>query len=110
MSPLSWPVILGTLVVGSPALYAAQVGELSPDVAFVRLLICMGAVWLGLSVLASLTEGAVTSNKLADAADEAAARKLAAAAGLHDETTVLPAITDDVLARGVDGFEGSGVA
>ena len=72
MSPLSWPVLVGTLAVSSPALYAAQVsGTLSPDVALVRLLICMGGVWLVCSVVASLVEGAVAANKLADAADAA---------------------------------------
>lgn len=111
MSPLSWPVVVGTLVVGSPALYAAQVaGTLSPDVALVRLLVCMGVVWLGLSVLASLTEGAVASNKLANAADEAAARKLAATSAMSDETTVIPAITDDLIAGGIDGLGGTGAA
>lgn len=70
MNPLSWPVVAGTLVVGSPALYAAQVsGTLSPDVALVRLLICMAGVWLVCSVVASLVEGTVAANKVADAAD-----------------------------------------
>ena len=70
MSPLSWPVVIGTLVVGSPALYAAQVsGTLSPDVALVRLLICMAGVWLACSVVASLVEGTVAANKLAAVAD-----------------------------------------
>jgi hypothetical protein len=87
MSPLSWPVVIGTLLVGSPALYAAQVsGTLSPDVAIVRLLICMAAVWMGCSVVASLTESAVAANKLEAAKAEAAA----AIAASDDDTAVLP--------------------
>jgi hypothetical protein len=73
MSLLSWPVMIGTLAVGSPALYAAQVsGTLSPDVALVRLLICMAGVWLVCSVVASMVEGTVASNKLAAVALAAA--------------------------------------
>ena len=73
MSLLSWPVMIGTLAVGSPALYAAQVsGTLSPDVALVRLLICMAGVWLVCSVVASMVEGTVASNKLAAVAEAAA--------------------------------------
>ena len=90
MSPLSWPVVIGTLAVGSPALYAAQVdGTLSPDVALVRLLICMIGVWLACSVVASLVDGTVAANKLAEAAD--------AATG---DTTELPAVPD-----GLEGTE-----
>ena len=67
MSPMSWPVVTGTLAVGSPALYAAQVsGTLSPDVALVRLLICMAGVWLVCTVVASLVEGTVAANKVAE--------------------------------------------
>ena len=70
MSPLSWPVLAGTLVVGSPALYAAQVsGTLSLDVALVRLLICMAGVWLVCSIVASLVEGTVAANKAAEDAE-----------------------------------------
>jgi hypothetical protein len=73
MSPLSWPVMIGTLAVGSPALYAAQVsGTLSPDVALVRLLICMAGVWLVCAVVASMVEGTVAANKLAAVAEAAA--------------------------------------
>ncbi|QWF23088.1 hypothetical protein KM427_04985 [Nocardioides sp. LMS-CY] len=76
MSPLSWPVLIGTLLIGSPALYAAQVsGTLSPDVAVVRLLICLGVVWVGCSVVASLVEGAVAANRRATAEAEAAAAR-----------------------------------
>jgi hypothetical protein len=89
MSPLSWPVLIGTLAVGSPALYAAKVsGTLSPDVALVRLLICMAGVWLACAIVASLIEGAVSSNKLAAAAEEA---ELAA---LADDTAELPVVSD----------------
>jgi hypothetical protein len=70
MSPLSWPDMIGTLAVGSPALYAAQVsGTLSPDVAVVRLLICMAGVWLVCSVVASMVDGTVAANKLAAVAE-----------------------------------------
>lgn len=94
MSPLSWPVVIGTLAVGSPALYAAQVdGTLSPDVALVRLLICMVGVWLVCSVVASLVEGTIAANKLAEAADSAQH------AGEFD-TTEFPAVP-------TDGLEGS---
>lgn len=93
MSPLSWPVVIGTLAVGSPALYAAQVdGTLSPDVALVRLLICMVGVWLVCSVVASLVEGTVAANKLAEAAD-----------AVGDDTAELPAVP-------TDGFEGTEAA
>ena len=93
MSPFSWPVLIGTLAVSSPALYAAQVsGTLSPDVALVRLLICMAGVWLACAVVASLVEGAVASNNMAAAAEEAELAALAA------ETAELPVVPDDGLA------------
>ena len=70
MSPLSWPVLVGTLVVGSTALYAARVtGTLSPDVALVRLLICLAGVWLACTVVASLAQGAVAANQRAAETD-----------------------------------------
>jgi hypothetical protein len=91
MNPLSWPVVIGTLVVGSPALYAAQVsGTLSPDVALVRLLICMAGVWLVCSIVASLVEGAVAANKAVDAVD-----------GTTD-TTEFPAVPGDGFAESTD--------
>jgi preprotein translocase subunit SecG len=90
VSPLSWPVLLGTLLVASPALYAAQVsGTLSPDVALVRVLICMAGVWLVCSIVASLVEGAVAANKVAEEAELAA---------LAAETAELPVVPDDGLA------------
>ena len=71
MSPFSWPVLVGTLVVGSPALYAAQVaGTLSPDVALVRLLLCALGVWAVCSVVASLADDAVAANVAASKAAE----------------------------------------
>lgn len=92
MSPLSWPVLTGTLLVGSPALYAAKVsGTLSPDVAVVRLAICLGVVWLACSVFASLVESAVAANRLAEAEAEAAERA-ARAAEEDAETAVLSAV------------------
>jgi preprotein translocase subunit SecG len=87
MSPLSWPVLVGTLTVGSPALYAAQVsGTLSLDVALVRLLICMAGVWFVCSIVASLVEGTVAANEVAEV-----------------DTTELPAVP-------LDGFEDTDAA
>jgi len=64
VSPFSWPVLVGTLVVGSPALYAAQVaGTLSPDVALVRLVLCALGVWAVCSVVVSLADDAVAANR-----------------------------------------------
>jgi len=64
MSPLSWPVIIGTVLVGSPALWAAQVtGTLSPDVALVRLLVCLVGVWAVCSLVASIAESTVAANE-----------------------------------------------
>lgn len=92
MSPLSWPVVIGTLLVGSPALYAAQVsGTLSPDVAVVRLLICLAVVWLACSLVASLTESTVAANERAARAAAAAEAAEADAA----ETAVLPIVPQD---------------
>jgi hypothetical protein len=63
MSPLSWPVVISTLAVGSPALWAAQVdGTLSPDVALVRLLICAVGIWIAFSLVAELSAGATRAN------------------------------------------------
>jgi len=91
MNPLSWPVVIGTLVVGSPALYAAQVsGTLSPDVALVRLLICMAGVWLVCSIVAGLVEGAVAAN---NAADEV---------GGATDTAELPAVPGDGFVESTD--------
>lgn len=71
MSPFSWPVLVGTLVVGSPALYAAQVaGTLSPDVALVRLVLCALGVWAVCSVVVSLADDALAANKSAEPAPE----------------------------------------
>lgn len=66
MSPLSLPVVAGTLVVGSPALYAALAsGTLSPDVALARMLLCALGVWAVCSVVASLAAKAVATNDVA---------------------------------------------
>jgi hypothetical protein len=79
MSPLSWPVVVGTLVVGSPALYAALgAGTLSTDVALVRMLLCALGVWAVCSVVASLAGRAVATNE-------------AAAPGSPDESPAAPA-------------------
>ncbi|HEU5038099.1 MAG TPA: hypothetical protein VFT70_13915 [Nocardioides sp.] len=80
MHPLSWPVLLGTLLVGSPALYAAQVaGTLSPDVALVRLLLCAAGVWAVCSVVASLTSDALAANEAAATAEADVERRADAA-------------------------------
>lgn len=79
MSPLSWPVLTGAALVGSPAIWAASVtGTLSPDVALVRLLICMAGVWMALSIVASLTESAADARRAERlrAAAEAEAKRL----------------------------------
>jgi hypothetical protein len=63
MTPLSWPVAIGTLLVGSPALWAAQVdGTLSSDVALFRLLLCAVGVWAVLSLVVGLVDRAVAGN------------------------------------------------
>lgn len=89
MSPFSWPVVIGTIIVSSPALWAAQVsGTLSADVALMRLLVCLGGVWAALSAVTMLSQRAVQANDLAEAAlakaaaelEEAAARAAAEAA------------------------------
>ncbi len=56
MSPLSWPVLAGAALIGSPALWAACVsGTLSSDVAALRLGLCLLMTWGALSVFAALT-------------------------------------------------------
>ncbi|GAB6986947.1 hypothetical protein [Nocardioides pyridinolyticus] len=63
MSPLSLPVVVGTFVVGSPALYAALgAGTLSVDVALVRVLLCAIGVWAVCSLVASLASKAVATS------------------------------------------------
>ena len=63
MSPLSWPVLAGTAVVGSPALWAAEVsGTLSHDVALTRLALCAVGVWAVCTVAARLCERVVAAN------------------------------------------------
>ena len=58
MSPLSWPVLVVAAVVASPALWNAWVsGTLSPDVAGMRLLVCLFGSWAVLSVVANLARG-----------------------------------------------------
>ena len=97
MSPLSWPVVLGTLAVGSPALWAAQVsGTLSPDVALVRLLVCLGGVWLACSVVALLSERTVTANRMAEEAEAEAKR------ALEEAARAAQALADAASADGVE--------
>jgi hypothetical protein len=81
MSPFSWPVVIGTIIVSSPALWAAQVsGTLSPDVALFRLLVCLGGVWAALSTVAMLSARTVQANDMAEAALAKAAAELEEAA------------------------------
>ena len=64
MTPFSWPVLLGAAVVASPALWAAGVaGTLSPDVALVRVILCMLGIWAALSVIGSLAAGALEADR-----------------------------------------------
>lgn len=63
MSPLSTPVLAGTAVIGSPAVYAALgSGTLSPDVALTRVVLCALGVWAVCSVVAALVAKAVATN------------------------------------------------
>lgn len=69
MSPFSWPVVGGAVLVGSPALWAALVDHtLSPDVAVLRVALCGIGVWLVLSVVVSLATGAADATARAAAA------------------------------------------
>ena len=73
MNPISWPVVTGTLLVGSPAIYAARVaGTLSVDTALVRLMLCAVGVWAVCSLVASLSQQAVESNRAQQVAVEPA--------------------------------------
>ena len=84
MNLLSWPVIIGAVVIGSPALWSAFVdGTLSTDVALMRVGICGVGIWLVMSVFASLGSQALASSR--------ATRQEA-------ETQVLPVQSDDVTA------------
>lgn len=66
MSPFSLPVLAGTAVVASPALYAALgSGTLSPDVAMTRVLLCAAGVWALCSLVAALASKAVATNDAA---------------------------------------------
>lgn len=63
MTPFSWPVLLGAAVIASPALWAAGVaGTLSPDVALVRVVLCVLGTWAALSVIGSLAAGALEAD------------------------------------------------
>ncbi|MEP9362271.1 hypothetical protein ABLE68_04835 [Nocardioides sp. CN2-186] len=54
------------MLVGSPALYAAQVtGTLSPDVAMVRLMVCLVGVWAACSLVVSIAQNTVAANERA---------------------------------------------
>ena len=64
MSPFSLPVLAGTAVVGSPALYAALGSDnLSTDVALTRLVVCALGVWGVCSLVAALASKAVATNE-----------------------------------------------
>lgn len=55
MSPLSWPVLIGSAVVSSPALWAGMVeGTMPLDVALTRFLIALAASWVAISLAAEL--------------------------------------------------------
>jgi len=63
MSPVSWPVIAATLLLGAPAIWAAGVdGTLSPDVAVLRVGLCLLAAWAALSLATSLSQRAVAGH------------------------------------------------
>ena len=79
MSPISWPVVTGTLLVGSPAIYAARVaGTLSVDTALVRLMLCAVGVWAVCSIVVSLSKQAVETNRAQQRATDLAAEVAAA--------------------------------
>lgn len=85
MSPFSTPVLIGTIAVGWPALWAAQVdGTLSTDVAFQRLLLCLVAAWAACSLVADLSDRTVAANTAVERRTEEAAA--AAQAALEAET------------------------
>ena len=64
MNLLSWPVIIGAVVIGSPALWAALVdGTLSTDVALMRVGVCGVGIWIVLSVVASLGSQALANTR-----------------------------------------------
>ena len=68
MNLLSWPVIIGAVVIGSPALWAALVdGTLSTDVALMRIGLCGVGIWIVLSVVASLGSQALASTRRSQA-------------------------------------------
>ena len=68
MNLLSWPVIIGAVVIGSPALWAALVdGTLSTDVALMRIGVCGVGIWIVLSVVASLGSQALASTRRSQA-------------------------------------------
>jgi len=68
MNLLSWPVIIGAVVIGSPALWAALVdGTLSTDVALMRVGVCGVGIWIVLSVVASLGSQALANTRRAQA-------------------------------------------
>lgn len=85
MNPLSWPVVIGTLLIASPALWAAQVsGTLSTDVAFTRLLVCLAVVWAGCSVVSHYARSAVAANEAAERAVRVAAERAERAAAREE--------------------------
>ena len=82
MSPVSWPVVGATLLLGAPAIWAAAVeGTLSPDVAATRVGLCLLAAWAALSLMATLAGRAATTAPVPPAPD----------ASVEDETTRLDA-------------------
>lgn len=102
MSPMSWPVVTGTLVVGSPAIYAARVaGTLSVDTAIMRLLICAVGVWAVCSMFSSFSTQAVEANQARQLeAERAAAREAAAQEKAAREKAAAEAAADAADAAG----------
>ncbi|GAA4377131.1 hypothetical protein [Nocardioides caricicola] len=92
MTPWSLPVVACTLLMGWPALWAAQVdGTLSADVAYQRLLVCLLAAWAGCSLVANLSRGVVEANEAAVRAAEKAIADAEAEAEAEREAARLEA-------------------
>ncbi len=98
MNPISWPVVTGTLLVGSPAIYAARVaGTLSVDTALVRLMLCAVAVWVVCSVVASLSSQTVESNRAQQAlAEQASADRAQAQVTMQNPADVTDPATESL--------------
>jgi hypothetical protein len=70
VSPLSWPVVAGALLLGSPALWATAVTRTLPtDPAAARVGLCLLASWAALSVVTALSERALSARPPSGAAE-----------------------------------------